>query len=183
MDGFNELRIDNIINEIESHMECDLPTLMASIGIEGVSTKKFQGIFEYIRLDELLKFSKEENINIFVVIPGIKEKTARKLIDGLNENRELIEFLLGNITIKDSAKPNADFTVCFTKVREDDEPGLKEFIEEHGGKIDNDSFTKKTDILVIPYEGVVSSKINKAVKYDIPIVTIDKLKDYIKNNF
>ena len=183
LDGFNELRIDNIINEIESHMECDLPTLMASIGIEGVSTKKFQGIFEYIRLDELLKFSKEENINVFIVIPGIKEKTARKLIDGLNENRELIEFLLGNITIKDSVKPNADFTVCFTKVREDDEPGLKEFIEEHGGKIDNGSFTKKIDILVIPYEGVVSSKINKAVKYDIPIVTIDKLKNYILNNF
>lgn len=183
LDGFDELRIDNIITEIDNHMECDLPTLMASIGIEGVSTKKFQSIFEYIRLDELLKFSKEENINVFVVIPGIKEKTALKLIDGLNENRKLIEFLLGIITIKDSVKPKADFTVCFTKVREDDEPGLKEFIEEHGGKIDNDSFTKKTDILVIPYEGVVSSKINKAVKYDIPIVTIDKLKEYIINNF
>jgi BRCA1 C Terminus (BRCT) domain. len=130
-----------------------------------------------------LKYSKEENINVFVVIPGIKEKTAIKLIEGINSNRDLIEFLLGTISIKESSKSKGEFTVCFTKVREDDEPGLKEFIEEAGGIIDNDSFTKKTDILVIPYEGVVSSKINKAVKYDIPIVTIDKLKEYIMNNF
>ena len=68
-------------------------------------------------------------------------------------------------------------------MREDDEPGLKEFIENNGGVIDNDSFTKKTDILVIPYEGVISSKVDKAVKYNIPIVTIDKLKEYISNNF
>jgi len=183
LDGYSELRIDNILNEIDNHMEADLPTLLGSIGIEGVSVKKFTSILEYITLEEILKYSKEENINVFVVIPGIKEKTAIKLIEGINSNRDLIEFLLGTISIKESSKSKGEFTVCFTKVREDDEPGLKEFIEEAGGIIDNDSFTKKTDILVIPYEGVVSSKINKAVKYDIPIVTIDKLKEYIMNNF
>lgn len=183
LDGYSELRIDNILNEIDNHMEADLPTLLGSIGIEGVSVKKFTSILEYITLEEVLKYSEEENINVFVVIPGIKEKTAQKLIDGINSNRKLIEFLLNIISIKKTKSSKGEFTVCFTKVREDDEPGLKEFIEEAGGVIDNNSFTKKTDILVIPYEGVVSSKINKAVKYDIPIVTIDKLKDYIKNNF
>ena len=183
LDGYSELRIDNILDEIDNHMEADLPTLLGSIGIEGVSVKKFTSILEYITLEEVLKYSEEENINVFVVIPGIKEKTAQKLIDGINSNRKLIEFLLNIISIKKTKSSKGEFTVCFTKVREDDEPGLKEFIEEAGGVIDNNSFTKKTDILVIPYEGVVSSKINKAVKLNIPIVTIDKLKDYIKNNF
>nr|DAS02450.1 MAG TPA: DNA ligase [Caudoviricetes sp.] len=183
MDGYSEIRFDNIIDEIENHMVTDLPTLMGSIGIEGISKKKFESIFDYITLDELLKFATDGNIEIFTVIPGIKEKTAQKLMDGINANIDLIKYLRKNLIINEPVSHSGEFTVCFTKVREDDEPGLKEFIEEAGGIIDNDSFTKKTSILVIPYEGVVSSKINKAVKYDIPIVTIDKLKEYITDNF
>ena len=183
MDGYSKIRFDNIIDEIENHMVTDLPTLMGSIGIEGISKKKFESVFDYITLDELLKFANDDNIEIFTVIPGIKEKTAQKLMDGINVNIDLIKYLRENLIINEPVSHSGDFTVCFTKVREDDEPGLKEFIEEAGGMIDNDSFTKKTSILVIPYEGVVSSKINKAVKYDIPIVTIDKLREYITDNF
>lgn len=183
IDGFDDKRIDSILSEIENHMEVDLPTVIGAIGIEGFSLKKFRVIFDYISLYELIKYSKENNIYVFMSIPGIKEKSAQKLIDGVLENLELIEFIKTNFIIKKSKKSKNNFTVCFTKVREDDEPGLKEFIENNGGVIDNDSFTKKTDILVIPYEGVISSKVDKAVKYNIPIVTIDKLKEYITNNF
>ena len=46
-----------------------------------------------------------------------------------------------------------------------------------------ESLTKNSDLLVIPMEGITSSKITKANKYGIPIVTIDKLEEYLNDHY
>ena len=55
-------------------------------------------------------------------------------------------------------------------------------VEDAGGVLE-ESLTKNTSLLVIPMEGINSSKITKAKKYGIPIVTIDHLQEYLDANY
>ena len=55
-------------------------------------------------------------------------------------------------------------------------------VEDAGGVLE-ESLTKNTSLLVIPMEGINSSKITKAKKYGIPIITIDHLQEYLDTNY
>lgn len=180
--GYGANKIQKILDEIENHKEVEASILLGSIGIEGLSVKKFKSILEYMSMDEIIDVAKENNITFFTVIPGIKDKTAEKLVRGIKENLKLIEFFEKEFTIKKDSK-KGDFVVCFTKVREDDIPGLVELIDKAGGVIDNDSLTKKTNLLVVPTENTESSKVTKARKYGIPVIVIGDVKDYITKNY
>lgn len=180
--GYGTGKISKILDEIDTHRDVEVSTLLGSIGIEGLSIKKFKNLLSYMSMDEVLDVCNEGNITFFTVIPGIKEKTAEKLVNGINNNRELIEFFKKELNIKNDSG-NGDFTVCFTKVREDDIPGLVDLINNAGGTIDNNSLTKKTSLLVVPTLNTESSKVSKAKKYGIPIVAIGDVKDYITKNY
>ena len=179
LEGYGINKINNILDEIESNKTVIPSLLLGSIGIEGVSTKTFKKILEYMTMKEILDVSHDNNYEFFTVIPGIKKKTAKKIIDGINDNMELISFLINELDVNDEPRSKGDFSVVFTKVRDED---TEKFIEDMGGIV-SDSLTKDTSILVVPAKGIKSSKVSKAEKYNIPIVAINDLKEYINKHF
>lgn len=174
--GFGARSVGIMIDEINSHKEVPASQMLGSIGIEGISTKMFAKVLSTISFDELMELvfdDKNKCINVLSVVPGIKEKTAEKIYNGILENEKLIEFLENELIILAEPKTgNAEFSCVFTKVRDTE---LEKWIIENGGVI-NDSVTKDTTFLIVPAIGVKSSKVTKAEKYNIPIVTVDEVK-------
>lgn len=168
--------VEKMIQEIDSHRTVPFYRLLGAIGIEGIGPKKFQAVTKKISMDEMLGMDYDDLYYELLECPGIKEKSAKKIIDGLKENEELIEKLVDILDVyEDEPEADSKFSVCFTKVRDDK---IESWIKHNGGSID-DTLTKNTNILVIPMSGTRSSKVDKAEKYGIPVVTIDILQEYI----
>jgi len=179
LNGYGVGKITNILDEIESHREVIPSVLLGSIGIEGISTKTFKKILEYMSMKEILDIALDKNYDFFTVIPGIKEKTSKKLVDGINENFHLIKFLIQELDVQNEPRSSGLFSVVFTKIRDEE---IEKIIEDYGGVV-SDSLTKDTSLLVIPEKGVKSSKVSKAEKYGIPVIPISEVKNYIEENF
>lgn len=179
IDGYGAGKISNILEEIDNHREVEPSVLLGSLGIESISVKTFKNILSYISMEEMLEIAKEKNVEFFTVIPGIKTKTAEKLVTGINENIELIKFFKDELVILNESTSVGEFSVVFTKVRDED---LEKFIKESGGVV-SDSLTKNTSILVVPVKETESSKVAKARKYGIPIVPVKELESYIRENY
>lgn len=168
--------VDKMINEINSHKHVPLSQLLGAIGIEGVGPKKFKAVVKKISMDAILGMDYDDLYNELLECPGIKEKTATKIIEGLKSNEKLIDKLVDILDVyEDDVQGESRFSVCFTKIRDEK---LEEWIKERGGSID-DTLTKQTSILVVPVSGTQSSKVMRAKKYGIPVVTIDDLQNYV----
>lgn len=178
--GYGASSISKILKEIDSVKDVTPSLLLGSLGIESLSTKRFKSILEYLSFSELIEYAMDNQAAIFTVIPGIKEKTAIKLIDGIHENIDLIMFLMEVLNVLDEpTEVHGDFKVCFTKVRDSEKEA---FIKEHGGEVVDD-VTKETSFVVVPSLAVESSKTKKATKYGLPLVLIDDLENYINLNY
>ena len=181
LDGFGKQSVKLMIDSINQNREIPEQQLLGSIGIEGISTKTFEKILWQISYNELLDLCKDDEmkaINTLIAVNGIKEKTAVKIIDGIKENMSLIHKLENNLTLVPFVSKHGYFSVCFTKVRDDN---IEKYIIDNGGEV-TDTVTKKTDLLVVPMIGVKSSKVSKAEKYNIPIITINDALYYISKN-
>ena len=177
--GFGDISVDKMIEAIDSRKDVNSDTLLGSIGIEGIAHKTFSKILSTYTLDDLLDISKENDWESLVFVEGIGEKKAKKIIIGIESNRHLIKSLRKELNVTHKNKTIPNFSVCFTKVRNEE---LEKFIESIGGEI-VDNVGKSTDILVVPKYGIQSSKVSKAEKYNIPIIPIDDVESYINNYF
>lgn len=176
--GYGVVSLSKIFKSIDDSKVVVPSRFLGSIGIEGISVKKFHDLLQSMSYDEILEhgFNKEEDS--LIGLPGIKEKTSHKIIDGIYENRKLIEKLEDVLTILDEPQDkSSSFKVTFTKVRDDD---LEEWITKNGGTVNNDSVTKDTALVIVPKLGVTSGKVKKAESLGIPVIEIGKAKDYIK---
>ena len=183
LNGYGKKKVKKILDEIESHKDVTPSTLLGSLGIEGISTKTFENILGYITMDEVINICKDNNTEFFTGIPGIKDKTSKKIVKGINSSRGLIEFLRKVLNILPEPKKTSGlFNIVFTKVRCEDGDDIDTFIKDNDGVI-QDNVTKSTNIVVVPVKGVTSSKVSKAKKYGIPIVPINELKEYIRTNY
>lgn len=180
LDGYGENKIDKILDEIEVHRTVIPSLMLGSIGIEGVGVKTFKTLLSMFTIDDIIDLCQKNVVDAFTVVPGIKEKTSQKIVDGINENIHLIEVLEEELDILPEPKETeAEFSVVFTKIRDDD---VEKFIIEHGGKV-ADSVTKDTSFIIVPMSGITSSKVSKAEKYGIPIVNIEDAYDFISDHF
>ena len=177
--GFGETMLDNILVEIEDHSVVEDYELLGSIGIPNVSKKTFKSVLQFISFDELLDACENEMNGILEACKGVGTAKAKMIIDGVNDNIKLIEFLMDHLTIIHSNDVPVRFSVCFTKIRSKE---IEELIKQKNGRVD-DNVTKDTDILVVPSLTAESNSVAKAKKYGTKIIPISEIEQYIKDNY
>lgn len=177
--GYGKRSVTEILDEIDKHSMCTQSQLLGAIGIKDVSAKTFSKILKLFSYDEVLTLALNQNYDAFTIVNGIKDKTSEKIVRGIQENEDLILFLEKELTLVEDKQVTSKFSVVFTKVRD---KTLEELIQNLGGTV-ADTLTKSTDVLVVPMLGTTSDKTAKAKKYNIPIIAIDDLEDYLINHF
>ena len=181
--GLGKSSIHRIIDEIETHKKVTTTQFLGSLGIEGIGEKTFERVFAMLNYKEFMDFCNDDKkiaIGVLSVIPYINEKTAEKIYDGIHDNRKLIKALEKELDLIDYKRNyETSYHVVFTKVRDKE---LEDFILANNGRVE-DSVKKTTSLVIIPNADISSSKLSKAKKYEIPVVTIDKAKDYIQSHF
>ena len=175
LDGIGEITIKNIAKSVkEKSHKVEIYRLLGAIGIPGVGVGTFKTIFQVLTYEELIDACINDKLLRLSNIKGISDITARKVIDGVNDNIELIEWLVKKLNpTYSTVEANAKFTVAFTKVRDDE---LEKLIRERGGVV-TDTVTKSTKWLVVPSLDTKSSKVSKAEKYGTLIITCDSMKN------
>ena len=181
MDGYDTSSVNKIIGEIDKKRE-NVPAsiFMGSIGIECIGKKTFEKIFKKYSIDDLLEFAENSEVSKLIVIEGIKDLQAKKILDGISENQKVIQKLLDKyISICYPEEKKGDFIAVFHKIRS---VTLTEYIESMGGIVD-DNLTKSTTFLIVPngFGDQHSSASDKARRYGIPIVEIDHVIDFVKD--
>ena len=147
------------INKIKDYI------FMGSLGFTGIAHKKWKVIFEKVTLKELYYIwstsNSIENFNIgisHIINEGItKDIIVEEFPFYIND----IKFVIDNDMIIDSKNLISNKKqIRFSGVRN---LQLMELLNTRGYDIDEGSVTKKTDILLVPYEGFSSTKVNKAL--------------------
>jgi hypothetical protein len=154
---------------------------MGSLGFTGIAHKKWKSIFEKVTLKELMYLwetsDSQENFSIaisHVISEGITKDT---IVEEFPLYVNDIKFVLDNEMIIDSkGSGESKKQIRFSGVRN---LQLMELLNTKGYDADDSSVTKKTDILLIPYEGFSSGKVTKAMNQDNTIVV--PINEFLEN--
>lgn len=181
--GFGVESVNALLASIDSRTTVQDSVLLGSIGITDVSTKTFSKVLQEYSLEELLEIVENKEFSKLVILRGIQEATAKKIIEGVSENLDLIEYLEKELIVIDtkSLVHNSDFSVYFTKISNDEK---EDWVRQHNGEVAED-FTKSVTFLVVPSLDIESAKIPKAKKWGMPVIPVDNMEEeileYLKN--
>lgn len=147
--------------------------IIGSLGFTNVAAKTWKIIFSMYSLGEfnqLIKNGKSEELGFALSrLSGIGKSTVDTILTEYSHFESDIEYIIQKFNVVDSKYitygKQIRFTGCRDKILEDK---LKALGHDADG---NAGVTKKTDILIIPYEGFSSTKLNK-VSEDCIIVTL-----------
>ena len=186
IEGLGDKTLNKIVKSIKSRSK-DIPMhrLLGSLGIDSVGIKTFEKVCIKYNVNTFSDISMYLLSKRYLLdVEGIQDVTASKIINGLSMNMALLKELLTFVTIKHYPDKKLVDTsnkikVYFTNVRDKD---FAEHLRMNDVAIVDD-FNKKTDILIIPdVETKHSSKKDKALKWNIPVMTLTQAKSYFKYN-
>jgi DNA ligase (NAD+) len=155
---------------------------MGAIGIESIGSKTFRKVFEVYTIEDLVEFSEDMKVSKLLGISGLGESKAKKMLEGVKENRKLIEKLLhAHVDVEYAKEETGKFIAVFHKIRSE---LVTDMIRNYGGIVE-DNLTKRTSFLIVPngFGDQHSSASDKARKYEVPIVEIDDVEKYILTHF
>lgn len=184
LDGFGKKSFKNMVNGVDNRRKVYDYELFGSIGIPSIGERMFKKIFSAIPSEEIIDFVKcqcvetihkkgLELLDRITKINGMGKKTANITIDGLFDNRHLIIFLLNEVHIEKNEK-TYDKKVCFSKIRDKD---FESYLDNNNVLV-LDSLKNDCDLLIVPDLEETSSKIEKAKKKGILVVTLDEAYKY-----
>ena len=175
LDGFGKTKFDNIIKSINSIKKANYATLFGSVGIQDVGVRMFQKIFKVISWKDLLKLVYKPNAVIELSqIPGIKDKTANKIVSGIQDNISLLEALT---TIIKEDKNTVKYKCVFTGFRNN---AFKQFLEKNWDTEVVDTVSKDVNLVIAESLDSNSSKIKKANKLNIPVMGLADAYNHFK---
>lgn len=170
--GFGVKSYEKMIEGINKKKTVYDYELLGALGIQSIGVRMFEKILSVMDLETLIRLSNDGMLVINLMgLPGFGEKTATRVQKGINKNLKTIDFLLKTLTLKEKVAPGKlKGIVCFSQVRD---ASFESKLTGKGYKV-TDSLTKSVDYLVVPSLDVVSSKIEKAKKWGIEILTLEQ---------
>ena len=183
LEGFGKLKSRKIIAEIESKRRLKDYEFFGSIGIETLSVKSFQLIFSQIKYEDFMNMIKTKNYELLMTkllfVEGIGPKKAEVLVKYLEETRNRIEIekLIEELSIYSSfgETSSSKGRIVFSGFRSEE---LRNLLESRGYSV-SDTWSNKTNYLVVKDLNEESTKISKAKAAGVPILDIDQLKAMI----
>lgn len=172
LEGFAETSVNNLYNEIQKVVNTEIEDwkILSCLNINGFGDELSRLILKTYTFDELLNC----NIDDFIKIPGLSEIRAYNLLIGLDDNNELLINLLNLLKIKITKyNNNIQKTICFTGKMANSRSYYEKLAESKGFHPVN-TVTKDLNILVTSEIDRKSSKIDKAKKLNIKIITLDE---------
>lgn len=176
--GFGVKSYDNMIEGVNKRKVVYDYELLGSLGIQSIGVKMFKKVLSVMDLETMLRLAKDEMLAINLMgLSGFGEKTANRVQHGVLSKLSTIYYLLDKLQLKEKVAPGKlKGKVCFSQVRD---PKFESELINSGYEV-VDSLTKMTDYLVVPSLEVTSSKITKANKYGIPVMSLEEAKLKLK---
>lgn len=177
--GFGEKSYENMIEGVNKRRVVFDYELLGSLGIQSIGIRMFKKVLSVMDLETMLRLAKDQMLAVNLMgLSGFGEKTASRVQHGVLNKLKTIYFLLDQVQLKEKVAPGKlKGKVCFSQVRD---PKLESDLINNGYEVVN-SITKTTDYLIVPSLDVLSSKITKAQKYGIEILSLEQAR--IKFNF
>ena len=172
--GFGEKSYENMIDGINKRRVVFDYELLGSLGIQSIGVRMFKKILSVMDLETLLRLAKDQMLVVNLMgLSGFGEKTASRVQYGVVNKLNTIYFLLDQIQLKEKVAPGKlKGKVCFSQIRD---PKFESELIANGYEV-VDSLTKTTNYLIVPNLDVTSSKITKAKKYGIDVMSLDQAK-------
>ena len=176
LDGFDVISIKNMIDAIEMKRHVSAEVFMSAIGIECIGRKTFSKIFEKYTIEDLLEFAEDQTVSNLIIIKGISDLSAHKILKGVDENQKTIRKLMNILDISYTEQREYLFKAIFHKIRSE---LVTNMIKEHGGIV-SENLTKDVDFIIVPNGfNEETSKSKKAKDWGIPMVEIDRVPEML----
>ena len=166
-EGFGKTRITAIMDEIEKARTCSPELFLTALNVPELGKKASEELLKHYGVDEILAGL---TIPQLLGVNGIGEIMAKRICEGLLEKQAYIqelrkEFQLGQPT----AMPEGD-AICFTGKSTRPRSEMHQAAREKG-LVPVDSVTSSTKYLVVADPNSTSSKVVKARKMGVTILS------------
>lgn len=177
MNGYGEIKYNNIIKSINTRLVVYPHEFLGSIGIPDIGRKVMKKICSNANFNNIINLN-DETFGNLIHIDGIGGKIIDKLYNGIAKYQNIIKDVMTYITFKEYEEDTqSSIKVLFSKVRDKELEQI--MIEKYNAEIQS-SYTKDTNILIVPDLTVSSSKIDKAKKDGKEIISIQEARERFK---
>lgn len=177
IDGLGEIIAENLKKALINKKYYDYE-ILGSLGFEMISTETTKILCKEYSIKEILDFYDNETLfSKLIKVEGFSEILASYFIEGINENYNLIEYLMnrGYKCLKEEIAKNKSsdsLTIVFTGVRD---KALQLKLEMQGHRVTS-SVSNKTDIVVCADVSSLSVKAKTARELGKEIISIDEAR-------
>jgi len=150
--------------------------LIGAIGFSNIAAETWKKILNKVHLNDFLADNDDVLASKLSSVRGVGPETINTIIEERPEfGADLICMIEDcNVIITFGANQQSKGKIRITGFRD---PELIEYLNSLGYDASDSGVTKDTSVLLIPYEGFSSSKIQKAERYGVRIMTKD---DFVK---
>jgi len=181
-----------ILKNLNDKKEISLPIFIMGLNISNFSKSTAETLIEagYETIEEM----QNSSVSNLVKVKGIEEKTAQRIVDGLEKKKEIIDELFKvGIKIKEEEKIEASSdklegkSFCFTgAIQKTDDSGkrytrgmMHKIVLENGGEV-LDKVKKELNYLVMADPNSTKSKAQNARKMGISILSEEKFFEMVE---
>lgn len=155
--------------------------ILGSIGFANVSAVRWKTIMKYITIDDLIEFPDKKLYGTLTKIRGISDTIASIIVldrkDFMADIKAIKELNIRHNNF-DGIESNAK-EIRFTGIRDKD---LEKAFNDLGYDADGTrGLTKTTSILIVPYYGFTSTKVETAIKRHTKILSVDDAWEFINS--